>query len=174
MKGQKVEMTIQDLGAIGEFVGSIGVVATLIYVGVQVRQNTRALTSATMQSVSQVTGEVFKNNCEDLERTQQFVELSSKPSHSIAERMFYLGFAMQAFRAQENAYFQRQLGTIDPATVSLEKRVRAVVTSPAYKRLWDDGIPQTYLSDEYIAFVEEVLSDRELDVYDYGRRYGDY
>jgi hypothetical protein len=168
-----VELTIQALGAIGEFLGSIGVIATLIYVGVQVRQNTRAVRSSTMQSVSQVTSDVFKNNCEDLERTEQFAELASKPSHSVAERLFYIGFAMQAFRAQENAYYQRQLGAIDPASVSLEKRVRAVVTNPTYRRVWDEGLAQAYLSDEYIAFIEQVLSDDDLNRFDYKKRYGD-
>ena len=33
-------MGIQDLGAIGEFVGSIAVLATLIYVAIQIRQST--------------------------------------------------------------------------------------------------------------------------------------
>jgi len=40
-------MSIMELGAIGEFVGAFGVIASLIYVGLQVRQNTRAMRSET-------------------------------------------------------------------------------------------------------------------------------
>ncbi len=36
-------MTLQDLGNIGEFVGALGVVASLIYLALQIRQNTRQL-----------------------------------------------------------------------------------------------------------------------------------
>ena len=36
-------MTIQDLGSIGEFVAALATVATLIYLAVQIRQNTRSL-----------------------------------------------------------------------------------------------------------------------------------
>jgi hypothetical protein len=36
-------MTIMELGALGEFVGAIAVVATLAYLAVQIRQNTRAM-----------------------------------------------------------------------------------------------------------------------------------
>ena len=36
-------MTIMELGALGEFVASIGVIATLIYLGVQIRQNSRQI-----------------------------------------------------------------------------------------------------------------------------------
>jgi hypothetical protein len=36
-------MTINELAAIGEIVGAIGVVASLIYLSVQIRQNTHAM-----------------------------------------------------------------------------------------------------------------------------------
>ena len=36
-------MTIQDLGALGELIGSVAVLATLIYLTVQTRQNAKAL-----------------------------------------------------------------------------------------------------------------------------------
>jgi hypothetical protein len=38
-------------GAIGEIVGAIGVLATLIYLAVQIRDNTRSLHAASLQSV---------------------------------------------------------------------------------------------------------------------------
>lgn len=34
-------MSIMELGALGEFLGSMGVIATLIYLAIQIRQNTR-------------------------------------------------------------------------------------------------------------------------------------
>jgi hypothetical protein len=36
-------MTIQDLGSLGEFFGSIAVLATLVYLALQTRQNTQAI-----------------------------------------------------------------------------------------------------------------------------------
>ena len=36
-------MTLMELGALGEFLGAIGVIATLAYLAVQIRQNTRAM-----------------------------------------------------------------------------------------------------------------------------------
>ncbi len=38
-------LTIQDLGALGEFLGSIAVLATLIYLALQTRQNTMAISA---------------------------------------------------------------------------------------------------------------------------------
>ncbi len=36
-------MTLMELGAVGEFLGAIGVIVTLAYLAVQIRQNTRAM-----------------------------------------------------------------------------------------------------------------------------------
>ena len=36
-------LTIQDLGSLGEFFGSIAVLATLVYLALQTRQNTEAI-----------------------------------------------------------------------------------------------------------------------------------
>ena len=46
-------MTLDDLGNIGEFLGAIAVVASLLYLSMQIRQNTRSVKSATAQSASQ-------------------------------------------------------------------------------------------------------------------------
>ena len=42
-------MTLQDLGDIGERVGAIGVVVSLVYLAIQIRQNTRSVRSASFQ-----------------------------------------------------------------------------------------------------------------------------
>ena len=36
-------MTIQDLGALGELIGSVAVLATLVYLTIQMRQNTMSI-----------------------------------------------------------------------------------------------------------------------------------
>jgi hypothetical protein len=42
-------MSLEDLGNIGEFVAAVGVIASLIYLAVQIRQNTDSLRAATFQ-----------------------------------------------------------------------------------------------------------------------------
>ena len=44
-------MTLQDLGNMGEFVGAIAVIATLIYLTVQIRQNSRSISTAAYNEV---------------------------------------------------------------------------------------------------------------------------
>ncbi len=44
-------MTVQDLGSIGELIAAIATVATLVYLAMQIRQNSTAVKSAAAQSV---------------------------------------------------------------------------------------------------------------------------
>ena len=44
-------MTIQDLGSIGELIAAIATVATLVYLALQIRQNTRALHHAAERAI---------------------------------------------------------------------------------------------------------------------------
>lgn len=54
-------MTIQELGSLGEFVGSIAVVITLIYLTTQLRQNTKAIRSASVQALDSMLSENFSS-----------------------------------------------------------------------------------------------------------------
>lgn len=51
-------MTLQDLGALGEIIGAVAVVLSLLYVAAQIRQNTRSLRSATSFAVNQALAEL--------------------------------------------------------------------------------------------------------------------
>ena len=54
-----VVMTIQDLGSIGELVGGLAVIATLIYLAAQIRQNTAMITAQTVQASVDATQRVL-------------------------------------------------------------------------------------------------------------------
>ena len=46
-------MTIIELGALGEFLGSIAVLATLVYLAMQIRQNTRTMDESKKLALAQ-------------------------------------------------------------------------------------------------------------------------
>ena len=45
-------MTLQDWGALGELVGGIVIIVSLVYVGLQIKQSTAAARAATSQALS--------------------------------------------------------------------------------------------------------------------------
>ncbi|NNC54556.1 MAG: hypothetical protein HKO07_02410, partial [Pseudomonadales bacterium] len=46
-------MSLIELGALGEFLGSIAVLATLVYLSVQLRQNTRSMNESKKLALAQ-------------------------------------------------------------------------------------------------------------------------
>ena len=42
-------MTVQDLGSLGELIAAVATVTTLVYLAIQLKQNTRELRSQTFQ-----------------------------------------------------------------------------------------------------------------------------
>jgi hypothetical protein len=52
-------MTLQDLGALGDLIGGLGVVVTLAYLAVQIRQNGSLITAQTVQASVDATQRVL-------------------------------------------------------------------------------------------------------------------
>ncbi|MEM1434399.1 MAG: hypothetical protein AAGG11_10120 [Pseudomonadota bacterium] len=48
-------MSIQDWGAVGELIGGLAVIATLIYLALQIRQNTAMITAQAVQASVEAT-----------------------------------------------------------------------------------------------------------------------
>ena len=66
-------MTIQDWGAIGEVLGAVGVIVTLLYLTVQIRQNNRNLHEANSSSISQSLSSLNSRISSSAEFTELFL-----------------------------------------------------------------------------------------------------
>ena len=153
-----MEFTIQELGSVGELIGAVAVVVTLVYLSFQIKQNTLAVKAAAMQAIFAATNEVWRNSCIDLDRTKDFTAIVEKEDWTYAERTFFTGWVMQTIRAQENMYFHRKLGTVDEDFVRLDSRLKALFKLPHHKRAWGEGIAQPFVSDEFQDYVNKLIS----------------
>jgi hypothetical protein len=159
-----MSLSIQDLGAIGELIGAVAVVVTLIYLASQIRQNTLAVKASTMQSLATATSEVWRNACMDYTRTEKFFEIAHKTDKSEAERQFHLGWIMQTIRAQENMFFNLKIGTVDDEFVQLESRLIALFGSEksVYRQAWDRGEINNFLADDFLEYLSSIIEKHPL------------
>jgi hypothetical protein len=65
---------LEDLGNLGDFVGGIAVVVTLIYLAFQIRQNTTSVEAATIQAASQAFAEIVDSFARDPELITLFLK----------------------------------------------------------------------------------------------------
>ena len=78
-------MTILELGALGEFIGSIAVVITLIYLSMQIRQNTKSMEENKQHMISQTyqarSDQIIRANI-DTALSPEFCELHANLNES--------------------------------------------------------------------------------------------
>ncbi len=146
-------MTIMELGAIGEFIGAIAVVVTLIYLAIQVRQNTNALKLNTTQSVTEELQNMFALLASNQDLTEVFVRASRDSELRGPERGRYSAFTSNLIRVYENAFLQRRAGVIDQAHwVGMTRMMIDYTSMAAFQQYWLDR--KHWVSDDFQDYME--------------------
>ncbi len=106
-------MDIQDWGAIGDLIGGVAIIISLIYVGVQIRQSTAASRAATYQSFSQQ----YTNHMVPLQNVDfrdVFIRgLADADELDAGEKVAFFSYLNGVFRMFEAFYLQEQEGSFD-------------------------------------------------------------
>ncbi len=131
-------MTIQDWGAIGELVGGVAVIVTLIYIALQIRQNTRTIRLSTGYSNTKEFRDMFAALAEN-SGLSELIHKAANDATSIsgAEKMRFYSFNNNFTRACENAYIQSTQGVLDPKHWAGMKRMMIDFTHmPGFREYW--------------------------------------
>lgn len=142
---------LQKFATVSEIIASIAVVVSLIYVGVQVNLNTRAIQGSTNQSLYALNQE-FK-----LEAGADYADLKVRfaqhpASITAADSMRWNGYLNIRINIYESALSNRESGTIDEEMArSWLNGLKDWVCEPGAAEWW------TRARDEYVPLmVEEV------------------
>ena len=107
-------MTIQDWGAIGELIGGVAIIVSLIYVGAQIRQNTKATKVSTSHAFLHIHSALLSPITVEKEfRDIYWRGLKGLSNLQGNETAAFAAWAMQTFRAWETFWYQWQEGVFD-------------------------------------------------------------
>ena len=150
-------MTITEIGSLGELLAAIATLAGLVYLAVQIRQNSRML------------GEQAKRFTQQVVHDQNLLLVQDDPAFAIvsrgmageeltaAERARFHIYWMSAFiNYQETFYQVRQLGVDDDWWRIVERHLLRVLETPGLAGWWDHN--RSSFGDDFVAFVEEHRS----------------
>ncbi len=150
-------MNWDALGAIAEMVGAAGVIASLVYLGAQIRQNTTALRASTWQTVNVDASDLFSligGSAETADLLRR--GLAEPESLSESEVVQFHFVILKAFSVAENIFHQRAQGTISP---EMGERVEPILVwytrSPGFAGWWKRN--QDLFSRPFRALVEEQV-----------------
>ncbi len=151
-------MTLQDLGNIGEFVAAIAVLVSLLYLAIQIRQNTKTVRTSTYQAVldsSYRINELFADP-----RIERIYRVGRKDLHQLKEgelaQFKTLVGAIIGFH--EALFLQRQQGAIDDDFfVNRFSSFHYIISQPGVRAIWEER-GRRYFARSFVKRVNELLA----------------
>ena len=150
-------MDTSKLADIAEIVSSVAIIVTLIFLTVEVRQNTEALHAESRQSVlTSAQVELFAL----VEDPNILISMVKPNALTPQEHVKLHSFLVAVMRAREFSWLQYKNGIIDERQWSTERTVALSILEPRRNRTWWNKMGQKLVSSEYAAFMNELLQDQ--------------
>jgi hypothetical protein len=152
-------MTLNELGNIGEFISSIGVIVSLVYLAVQIRKNTDTERTSTYQSVVSDFGSLNRTMSSNADLSYLFVkamenfgDLDSNEKARVSQLFF------ATFHYFENMYYQYRKGYLEEDVWRGWKRLMLTYyASPGFQTWW--LIRRDVFSESFGDFLETSKLD---------------
>ena len=153
-------MNWEAFGAIAEFAGALAVVASLIYLAIQVRQNTRALKGQTAHAVTERQQSELHWSHEIADTFTKAIEtpgeLNSAEAWSLSE------WLTSAIVMRQNEYRQFKLGLLEPEVWQQSENVIVMLLSGPWSRNWWHVLGRDQVDPDLAARVDRLLEDTEV------------
>ena len=149
-------MKLKDVSAISETIAAVAVVISLIYVAIEVQDNTRSQDAATIQAISQ-----------DVRAVAASVPVEARTKHrsgqtlTPSEENEYALFVFSSLRAYEGWWLQRELGTLSDEVFAAYITSMAFTLEDSFARQWWRDRPVDFVSG-FTAFVDQHIATNPL------------
>ncbi len=146
-------MTLSELGALGELIGGVAVVVSLVYLAIQIRDSTKAARASRVQAVLSESQAFLRVIAADTPSARVFrLGLADSGELSEDERAQFTAQLMLMFRNFENMFVQYQLRDRDDlAWQSGVAALERFVGFPGSQKFWSDR------SDAYTPEFRKVV-----------------
>ena len=150
-------MSLQDLGNLGEFVGAVAVVVSLVYLAVQIRQNTQVVRANVELDNARLAAE-FNSQVAGNPELVDLWRRSASGEPLDADEQIRWGFLMaNLFYRLEGLYRQHRRGLLPAESWAAWDRLLVFVLANPITRSWWDSRNHPFSG----AFVEHVESVKD-------------
>lgn len=158
-------MSLSDLAAVGSFVSGIAVLASLIFVGFQLRQNTKAIRAEASQAHAQNWQQITMQIAGSADAARIWrLGLEDIGSLTDDERVQFYAFAGAMLRFFEGARLQWRHGQLDQEHWhNVENTATDFAAAPGFKAYW--AARHHWLSPGFQAWYESLSRDRAQNLY---------
>ena len=131
-------MTLEQFSFLAQIVGAVGVLASLIFVGLQIRQNTQSQHVVAVESLAAAIAAINVPAMESpVLGTALSKALKNWASASHDERVIAHFFLFSFFKLHEQAWYQYKSRVLDhPQWIGWENLIRMYYHSPGIQKVW--------------------------------------
>ena len=155
-------MTILELGAVGEFIGGVAVVVTLIYLAMQIRQNTSVNASLIRQNFYDATQRMMLHAVESTEFMELFNRAwSTNDSLTPAEQMQIWRHMQAIFMGYQGFFEQYKSGALPEKDWALVRKILTtfwLLDGKGKTDAWEQMSSGRFFNED---FLEEIESLKE-------------
>ena len=155
-------MTILELGAVGEFIGGVAVVVTLIYLAMQIRQNTSVNASLIRQNFYDATQRMMLHAVESTEFMELFNRAwSTNDSLTPTEQMQIWRHMQAIFMGYQGFFEQYKSGALPEKDWALVRKILTtfwLLDGKGKTDAWEQMSSGRFFNED---FLEEVDSLKE-------------
>lgn len=151
-------MDWEAIDAISGAIGTLVVVVSLIYVGVQIKQNTKVARSATRQAITELMIESNKDIVTDAGLAEAFQRDLKGEKLSEVDRLRVLSRAYFAMRNWENIFYQYRTGMLTKDEWrGFRLNLEAICEWKTVRTVWKNE--KQFFSETFQNEIEEILKN---------------
>ena len=139
------------VGAVAEVVGGLGVIVTLFYLSIQIRDSNRIASAHSRQSMSEFASAISRFRAENADR---YAEIASKENLTDGDREFQYWSHMQILIYGETHFHQFQLGLMPESHwAGFANFLTSYIESSGFEDFWSKE--ENSFSKDYSAWINE-------------------
>ncbi len=160
------QFTLQDLGSLGEFVGALGVVISLVYLARQMRQNTTSVRAASFNSMTENSLRLLEPSFRDGDFADFLHRAQRDPSSlSPMEVVRWDAYMTAVYRHFGNLVYQYRVGALDRQMwQSYRETLKKHLSIPSWQTWFEEnkGIFSTSLVEKVERAVRELEAEARV------------
>ena len=143
---------------LGQLSGALGVILSLVFVAWEIRQNTEAVKSATIQAISEQSIAAANMVVQNKDLRDAFLLAMNEQSLSSDQDAQVMLFYMSLMRLNMNRYLQFKLGILEKETVLYLGMQQGPYRSSHFKTFWSQD--KASWPEDFVAFMETEVMNR--------------
>ncbi len=155
-------MNWDALAALGEIIGAVGVIVSVSYLAVQIREGTRAARLAALQSMSRDIDGVLKTIIDAPGIAELFLRgITTFDSLDGADVPRFNSLMERFFRVYENAFYRHAAHQLEPtAWHGMDSQIRDLLAYPGVQWWW--GNREHWFSEDFRSYVHQIIGSSRV------------